>query len=226
MQDIIHSIWTGLTTASRLDQLNLVLGVLGVALMIRRTLWAFPVGLLAVSVQGVLFYRARFYADATLQIFYFVVLAWGWRHWVRDRGAAPELPVSTLSWRARALLSGVAVIATVGWALVLQAWTDAIMPWRDALIAVLMVVAQVLQARKNIENWPLWIVANGIAIAAYWSAALAYSAFLYAVYLVLAVVGWRAWRRAMQAGQLSAEALPEGMGRGVGQSAPSSGPIR
>jgi nicotinamide mononucleotide transporter len=88
MNSVLHSIWEGLTTASLLDQVNLVLGVVGVWLMIKRTLWAFPVGLVAVTVQGVLFFQTRFYADATLQVFFFVALAWGWRHWVRDRGAA------------------------------------------------------------------------------------------------------------------------------------------
>jgi nicotinamide mononucleotide transporter len=69
------------------------------------------------------------------------------------------------------------------------------MPWRDAFIASFSVAAQVLQVRKNIENWPLWIVVNVVAIASYWSAELAYTAFLYAIYLGLAVLGWRAWRR-------------------------------
>ncbi len=53
------------------------------------------------------------------------------------------------------------------------------------------------QARKNLENWPLWIVANGVAVVSYWRADLAYTAFLFGVYLVLAVVGWREWSRAM-----------------------------
>ena len=57
------------------------------------------------------------------------------------------------------------------------------------------IVAQVLQARKVIENWPLWVVVNVVAIAAYWKADLAYTAFLYAIYLGLAVVGWREWAR-------------------------------
>src|ERR1700709_1770608 len=82
-----QNIWSGLTTSSLLDQANLVLGILGVWLMIRRSLWAFPIGLVAVSVQAVLFYQSHFPADAALQIFYFVTFAWGWRHWVRDRGA-------------------------------------------------------------------------------------------------------------------------------------------
>jgi nicotinamide mononucleotide transporter len=58
------------------------------------------------------------------------------------------------------------------------------------------VAAQVLQARKKLENWPLWIGVNLVAVAAYWKAELAFTAFLYAVYLGLAVLGWRAWQRA------------------------------
>lgn len=199
MNEVLKNIWVGLTTASALDQVNLVLGVAGVALMARRSLWAFPVGLVAVTVQGVLFFRAKFYADATLQVFFFVTLAWGWWHW-RRAGGAQELPVTALGTRGRALTLAAAVAATAAWALGMRAWTDAAMPWRDAFIAAFSVAAQVLQARKNIENWPLWLVVNVVAIAAYWKADLAYTAFLYAIYLGLTVVGWRAWARAMQGG--------------------------
>ena len=195
MREILHNIWVGLTTAAPLDQANLVLGVVGVWLMIRRSLWAFPVGLAAVTVQGVLFYQTHFPADATLQIFYFVALAWGWRHWVKDRGDAPELPVTVLSWRGRALTLLAAGAATVVWALTIGPWMHAVMPWRDAFIAAFSVAAQVLQVRKQIENWPLWVAVNLVAIVSYWSAELAYTAFLYAIYLGLAGVGWREWGR-------------------------------
>ena len=52
MDLILRNIRDGLVNASPLDQANLVLGVLGVWLMTRRNLWAFPVGLVAVTVQG------------------------------------------------------------------------------------------------------------------------------------------------------------------------------
>jgi nicotinamide mononucleotide transporter len=211
---ILRNIWTGLTTASLLDQINLALGIAGVWLMIRRSLWAFPVGLAAVTVQGVLFVQMKFPADATLQAFYFVALAWGWWHWVRGRGEGSnkdqaasskgtaanreELPVTTLSWRGRILTIAAAAVATVIWAQGPERWTGAVMPWRDASTAWFMVAAQVLQSRKNIENWPLWIVANAIAIPAYWNADHAYTAFLYLIYLGMAVAGWKQWRRAMK----------------------------
>jgi len=196
MSAVWHDIWNGLTTATPLDQANFVLGVVGVWLMIRRSLWAFPVGLVAVTVQGVLFYRSRYYADATLQILFFVALAYGWWHWVRDKGAAPELPITRLTRRGLAATVLLAGAGTVAWALVLRKYTDAIMPFRDAFIAAYSVAAQVLQARKQIENWPLWVAVNAAAVCSYWLGGLYYTTFLYALYLVMAFGGWQAWHRA------------------------------
>jgi nicotinamide mononucleotide transporter len=205
MSELVRTIWAGFSGASWLDQANLATGIAGVMLMIRRSLWAFPVGLVAVSVQGVLFFRARFPADAALQVFFFITLAWGWRHWMRARGNAPELPVTRLSGRGLLVTLGLAGAATAGWALWVAPHVGAAMPWRDAFIAAFSVAAQVLQARKNIENWPVWLVVNAVAVASYWKAELAYTAFLYAVYFFLAVAGWRSWRVAMAAGGAARE---------------------
>jgi nicotinamide mononucleotide transporter len=199
MNEILRTIWAGFAGATWLDQANLAVGIFGVLLMVRRSLWAFPVGLVAVSVQGILFYRAQFPADAMLQVFFFVTLAWGWWHWVRDKGAAPELPVTRLGGRGFLVTLLAAGAATAGWAIWVAPRVGAAMPWRDAFIAAFSVAAQVLQARKNIENWPLWLVVNAVAVASYWKAELAYTAFLYAVYFLLAIGGWRSWRAAMNA---------------------------
>ncbi|MBC7366448.1 MAG: nicotinamide mononucleotide transporter [Undibacterium sp.] len=197
MSEVFKTIWSGIAGAGWLDQVNLVLGIAGVVLMVRRSLWAFPVGLLAVTVQGVLFYRARFYADGTLQILFFGALAWGWWHW--RRGDGPDLPVTRLSGRGRVITVALVGIGTVGWALAARRWTDAVMPWRDAFIAALQVAGQVLQARKQIENWALFTAANLVAIPAYFSAKLDYTAFLFAIYFVLGLMGWRAWWKVIQA---------------------------
>lgn len=204
MTDALHAIGAGFAGASWLDLVNLVLGLAGVALMVRRSLAAFPVGLAAVSVQGVLFYRTGFPADALLQVFFFLTLAWGWWLWVKDKGAAPELPVTRLSAGARLATLGAAGAATAAWAMLLAPRLHSVMPWRDAFIAMFSVAAQILQARKNVENWPLWTVVNLVAIVSYWSAELAFTAFLYAVYLGLGLAGWWQWARAMREAGASA----------------------
>lgn len=82
MGEIAQGIWAGLAGASLLDRVNLALGIAGVVLMVRRSLWAFPLGLVAVTVQGVLFFGAKFYADAALQIFFL-------GRWVGAGGTGP-----------------------------------------------------------------------------------------------------------------------------------------
>ncbi|MEO0055405.1 MAG: hypothetical protein RLZZ50_1352 [Verrucomicrobiota bacterium] len=198
MSEWLHNIWNGLAESGPLDRVNLALGVLGVWLMTRRSLWAFPVGLAAVSVQGLLFWQARFYADAKLQVFFFGCLAYGWWHWTRFKGDTPGLPVTRLSWRDR--LAGVcaAALLTVAWGWWQSRHTDAAMPYRDTFIASFSLLGQFWQVRKRLENWPVWTAVNAVAIVAYWSAELAFTAFLYAIYLVLGVIGWIGWARALR----------------------------
>jgi nicotinamide mononucleotide transporter len=74
--------------------------------------------------------------------------------------------------------------------------TGAALPHPDAFILVFSVLAQWLQARKRLESWLGWIAVNVIAVGVYASRGLLLFAGLYAVFLVLAVVGYRAWRRA------------------------------
>lgn len=199
MEAIWENIRRGLAEASPLDQANLALGLLGVGLMIRRSLWAFPVGLVAVCVQGVLFWDARFYADAILQCFFFACLAYGWWHWRRDTARAETggAHVTMLPRRARFGWLAAGLVLTLGWGAWLHTHTDAAQPFRDAFIAAFSLIGQFLQVRKNIENWLVWLVVNAVAVTAYWSADLAYTAFLYALYLLLAALGLRSWRQAL-----------------------------
>ncbi len=182
-----------------MDFLNLVFGLSCVWLLVRRNVLGFPIGMVASVVQGILFFRETFYADALLQVFYFGILGWGWWHWLHPDGRhRGELPVTRLSWRGWVLLLVLAGAATMGWAMVAERWTDSRMPWRDAFIAAFGVAGQILQARKQMDNWFVWIVVNGVAVAAYWHAGLGFTSGLYLVYLGMAVAGWIAWSRALR----------------------------
>lgn len=198
MSEWLANIWAGFAGSGPLDQVNLALGVVGVWLMTRCSLWAFPVGLAAVSVQGVLFWQSKFYSDAVLQVFFFGCLAYGWWHWTKHKGNAPELPVTRLNWNARGVGVVVAGALTLGWGTWLKTHSDAPMPYRDAFIAAFSVLGQVWQVRKRVENWPVWAAVNLVAIVSYWSAELAFTAFLYGIYLLLGLLGWVEWEKTLR----------------------------
>ena len=186
-----------------------VLGVIGVWLMIRQNIWGWPVGLVQVAVYAWVFFDAKLYSDTILQAAFFLIQAYGWWHWLRGaKSQAAEgqaaLPVTRLSGAAITGWIVIGAVLTAGWGFFMHQTTDAALPWWDAFILVFSLIAQWLQARKNIENWPAWVVVNTVAIGVYWAKDLRLTSGLYLIFWVMALWGWRAWQRDVQEGKSSA----------------------
>lgn len=179
-----------------------VLGVIGVWLMIRQNIWGWPVGLVQVAVYAWVFFDSKLYSDAILQVAFFLIQAYGWWHWLRGakKQAAEKavLPITRLSAAAIGAWIAVGAMLSAGWGLFMHHHTDAALPWWDAFILVFSLIAQWLQARKNIENWPGWLVVNTVAIGVYWAKDLRLTSGLYLIFWVMALWGWRTWGRAMK----------------------------
>ena len=176
-----------------------VLGVVGVWLMIRQNIWGWPVGLVQVAVYAWVFAGAKLYSDAILQVFFFAIQAYGWWHWLQGGAGRRELPVTRLQPAALAGWVALGAVATAGWGTFMHRTTDAALPWWDAFILVFSLIAQWLQARKNLENWTGWMIVNLVAIGVYWAKDLRLTSGLYLVFLGMAVAGHRAWRKTMRA---------------------------
>lgn len=179
------------------------LGVVGVVLMIRQHLAAWPVGLVQVAIYAWVFHDAKLYAGAALQGVFFGLLVYGWWHWWRagrDAGTGPGLPVTRLRPRDRVLLAAAAAALALGWGEALRRFTDAAQPHADAAIFAFSLLAQALQAQKKLENWVVWIGVNLLAVGLYATQGLHLTAALYAVFLALAAAGLRAWRRSEREG--------------------------
>src|ERR1700743_2397110 len=58
-----------------------ILGVANIVLLVRRSVWNYPFGLAMVALYGWVFFAARLYSDAGLQVFFFVVQIYGWWNW-------------------------------------------------------------------------------------------------------------------------------------------------
>lgn len=193
---------------SILEIIGTALGVLGVWLMIRQNVWGWPVGLVQVTVSAWVFYGARLYSDAILQVFFFVIQAYGWWHWLTG-GPTSEgsLPVTRMRVRAVIGWSVSGVLCALAWGETMRRTTDAALPHWDAFILVFSLLAQWWQARKRLECWVGWMVVNVVAVAVYWAKDLHLYAGLYGIFFAMAVAGHVAWQKSMTA-QSTAGGLP------------------
>ena len=184
-----------------LEMIAVALGLANVGLLVRRSIWNYPFGMAMVALYLVIFWQARLYGEAGLQVFFFVVQGWGWWLWARAGGLAQMVTVEWMGWRARtASLALVAASSLViGWAM--ARFTDAALPYADAAIAGASVVAQVLLAMRRVENWALWIAIDVLSVWVYVARELYLTAGLYVVFLGMAIAGLITWARAAREGE-------------------------
>jgi nicotinamide mononucleotide transporter len=184
-----------------LELIAVALGLANVGLLVRRSIWNYPFGMAMVVLYLAIFWQARLYGEAVLQVFFFVVQGWGWWLWARAGGLAQMVQVEWMGWRARtaALVLVAASSLGIGWAM--ARFTDAALPYADAAIAGASVVAQVLLAMRRVENWALWIAIDVLSVWVYVARELYLTAGLYVVFLGLAIAGLIAWARAAREGE-------------------------
>ena len=79
--------------------------------------------------------------------------------------------------------------------LLLARTTDSDVPYFDALPTVASITGQLLLARKRVENWPTWVAVNIVSVGLFAYKGLWLTAVLYGIFALLALWGWRHWRR-------------------------------
>lgn len=189
--------WWG-ADVTPLEAVAFVLALAMVLCNMRVHVAAWPLAISSSLLYLVLFAHSRLYGDAALQVFFALVAVWGWWRWQRDDRTAALAAVHRMAWPLR--LRALAVFA-VSWPLLgwfLARFTDTDVPWWDAAPTAGSLVGQWMLGRKFIENWPVWLAVNAVSVALFAYKALWLTVLLYAISMVLSVVGWRVWARLPQ----------------------------
>ena len=79
----------------------------------------------------------------------------------------------------------------------LARFTDAALPYIDSATTSTSLVAQWMMTRKILENWAVWVAVDVVYIAMFVVKRLYLTAGLYAVFFVLAVMGYVQWKRSL-----------------------------
>jgi nicotinamide mononucleotide transporter len=179
-----------------LEIVAFVLSLAMVAANMRVNPVGWPLAIVASLLYALLFAQSKLYGEATLQIFFAVVALWGWWQWVKGSGAdGGVLQVHRLGRRSQvtALAATFAAWPLAAW--VLARATDSDVPWLDALATMGSVTGQILLGRKVLENWLVWFAVNVFSVGLFAVKGLWLTVLLYAIFAVLSLAGWHAWRK-------------------------------
>jgi nicotinamide mononucleotide transporter len=181
---------------SPLEVCAVAFGLVSVYLSTRENIWSWPTAIVNVALYALLFRREKLYADMGLQVVYLVLSFYGWYEWLYGGEHRTALHVSRLTPRQASVLTVVGAVCSLGLGALLQRSTDASLPYLDSTLAVFSLIAQWMMTRKVLENWIVWILVDIAYVGMFvFLKHLYFTAFQYAVFLVLAVMGHVQWLR-------------------------------
>ncbi|MBL7788663.1 MAG: nicotinamide mononucleotide transporter [Chitinophagales bacterium] len=182
-----------------LELLAAFFGIFSVFLSIRKNIWVYPIGIISTSIYVYLNFQWTLIGEMLINIYYTVMSLYGWWLWYWDAEvftSSIKLTSSNLTVRTISLffIGYIAVITiyyfNFGSFLAIPA-----INYIDTLASAIFLVAMYLMAHKRVEHWLFWILGNGLAIYQFVVKGYAITAFQFVVFLILAVMGWKTWRK-------------------------------
>lgn len=180
------------------EWIGLALGLVVVLCLIYEKVWAWPLGVAYVLASVSVLYDAQLYATLVLHLVGFLPLnLYGWYHWLFGSEVRDDLPVTRASALTLMVLGLLCVVGAMGFGWYLTTWTEAAYPYWDSGILFVSLAAMWMTARKQIENWLVWVVVNVVSVGVYYGQGVVGYLGLYGVYIVMAVWGYWKWLGSM-----------------------------
>ena len=161
---------------------------------IKQKIWLWPWGIITSLVYIFVFFKAKFYADMGLNVYYVAISIYGWYHWKRgSTNTQNELPVAKTPRKRYIpiMLSSLLIYFVIYY--ILRNYTDSPVPVGDSFTTAFSIVATWMLARKYIEQWIFWVVIDLVSMALYIYKDLWITSGLFFIYSLLAVYGYFEW---------------------------------
>jgi nicotinamide mononucleotide transporter len=178
-----------------LEILGFLTGAICVYLNTRQNVLGWFFGIINAVLYAAVFWQVRLYADMGLQGYYFFTSIYGWWMWMYGGKSHDGVRVTNTPVKLYTIFSVIFAVVTLSWGFLLGRFTDASLTYADSALTIASLIAQWMMARKYLENWIIWIVADACYVVMYFYKDLHLTAILYFIFLLLAIMGYVQWKR-------------------------------
>jgi nicotinamide mononucleotide transporter len=151
----------------------------------KRITW--PWWALSSALYGVFFIQVDLFASAALQIVFILAAIYGWKDWAPTGAVPGKTSARNIRYIAIGTVISVAalspILSTIG----------AAATWSDAFLLIGSLVAQIMMVYEKYEAWIVWLIVDLAGTVQYAMLGYWFTAVLYAMFTVVAVVGWKRW---------------------------------
>lgn len=156
----------------------------------------YPTGIISTLIYVYILTIYGLLGDMLINAYYFLMSIYGWYLWTRKVDQDNYMPITTMNKKEKIRAVWIFFAAGIFVFLVYQffgkwtGWTAYV----DTLTTALFFVGMWLMAKKKLENWYVWIIADLISIPLYLYKGLLFSSILFFVMTIIAIYGYKAWK--------------------------------
>jgi nicotinamide mononucleotide transporter len=199
--EIIKAIENWWHAQSTLELIGVATGLLCVYLAAINNIWNWPFAIISTAIYIYIFEQTALYADMGQNIYLLCINIYGWCYWVKKPKGETKRPVLSITKKQIVWSVIVVAIATpvLGYTLITLSpilnYRPAAFPYLDSFCTACSLVGQLFLARKILENWLIWIFVDVIYVGIYIVKDLRPTAFMFGVYVLIALFGYLDWRK-------------------------------
>jgi nicotinamide mononucleotide transporter len=177
-----------------------VFGIISVLFARKNNILVYPTGLISTLIFIYILYNFKLYGEFIINIYYSAMSIIGWYLWSRRNNGQEEFPISIMNSKDYKISTIIFTVTLLFIALVyhfFDKFTD-LTAYVDAFTTALFFVGMWLMAKRKIENWIVWIIADIISVPLYFFKGLTVSSLQFIVFTIIAVLGYREWKIFLQ----------------------------
>ena len=186
-----------------LEFIAVVFGFLSVWFAKGNNVLVYPTGILSTSIFVYLLIISELYGDATINGYYFLMSFYGWYFWTQKKSGKIINQVGRTSINEKMGSIFLFVFGIIAIFLIynyFNKWSS-VSAYIDTLTTGIFFVAMWLMSRRKIEHWTFWIVGDVLSVPLYIYKGLFLTAIQYFVFTIIAIIGYREWKKIIQKNQ-------------------------
>ena len=172
-------------------------GIISVIFAKKENILVYPTGIICTVITVYLLYKAQYFGDMMMNIYYSLMSIYGWWNWSRIENDKYLLKITRFSKNDLGLTVFLFLLTiTITYAVYTFNLTEIKIPnYIDMFTSGIFFTAMWLMANKKLESWVFWIIGDVITVPLYAYRGLGMLSLQYIIFTILAIQGYIEWKK-------------------------------
>ena len=159
----------------------------------------YPTGLIATIISVYLLFRDELIGDMMMNFYFSIMSIYGWWNWARVKDNEKVVQISRTNNQEKIIGVGLFLLTILVTFLVYKSFGVAIETsnYIDIFTSGLFFTGMWYMAKKKLENWTIWIIADIITVPLYASRGYGMLSLQYLIFTILAIQAYISWKKSL-----------------------------